>query len=234
VAVSGQKIYFYGLPNQRLSQEKTYDEKELIKKIVQGDRQAFEKVYRLFSATLFNAVMVYVKDVHLAGDILQIVFIKFWEKRERLGDIRSLEDFLFIMARNTALNHWKKAVLENKVLGQLRDRQRASDNSAAETVQGNEYRRIYTEALSKLSPQQYKVYLLAEEGDFSYEDIAQQMGLSRLTVKKHLELARKFVRGYMTRYFRDYFPVVFLLLHLSFLALRLRHTTVVFITRKPI
>lgn len=225
-----------------MNQDQTYDEKELIKKIARGDQEAFNKVYRLFSGTLFNAIMVYVKDTYLAGDILQIVFIKFWEKRASLEDIRSLEDFLFIMARNTALNHWKKAVLETKVLGRLRDQQHQSDNSAAETVQGNEYRRVYTEALNRLPAQQYKVYMLAEEGDLSYEDIAKELNLSRFTIKKHLELARKFVRSYMTWHFPDYIPLVFLLAQLSFCgplkksfsSLGYHKTPVVFITQKPV
>lgn len=197
-------------------QGQQYNEWDLLQKIAEGDQGAFDQVYHAFSPALFNAIMVYVKNVHLADEILQIVFIKFWEKREGLGNVRSLEDFLFIMARNTVLNHWKNAVLEHKVLVTLWDHSSHMENDTANGLQEKEYRRVFQDALSQLPTQQYRVYLLATEEELSYEEIAVELQLSRFTVKKHLELARRFIRSYVNQYFHTYVVIALILSHSVF------------------
>lgn len=145
--------------------------------------------------------MVYVKDPDIADEILQIVFVKIWEKRETLAEVRNLEDFLFISARNTILNHWKRSLRESKALDRLGDRLSGIDETSARVTEEREYRRVFQEALEKLPVQQQRTYILATEEGYSYEEIANELNISRFTVKKHLELARKFVRSYMSQYF---------------------------------
>jgi DNA-directed RNA polymerase specialized sigma24 family protein len=44
---------------------------------------------------VFNAAMIYMKDEDLAREIVQVTFIRFWEKRHSVAEIQSLEALKF-------------------------------------------------------------------------------------------------------------------------------------------
>jgi RNA polymerase sigma-70 factor (ECF subfamily) len=142
--------------------------------------------------------MAYVKDEHAAREIVQIVFIKIWDQRNRLRDVESLKDYLFILARNTAFDHFRKVTIETSRLAYLRQKDPAlHNNNVLVNMEERECGKLLRQVISRLPSQQRQAYLLASEQEMSYEEIADRMKLSRLTVKRHLELARRFVRKYL-------------------------------------
>ncbi len=50
------------------------------------------------------------------------------------------------------------------------------------------------DAVGKLPEQQKKVYLLSKESGLSHDEIGKKLNISKLTVKKHLVRALKFIR----------------------------------------
>jgi RNA polymerase sigma-70 factor (ECF subfamily) len=60
-----------------------------------------------------------------------------------------------------------------------------------------DYRELQQELekiIGELPEQQQRIYRLNKLEDHSYQDIAEQVGLSKNTVRNHLALASKFVR----------------------------------------
>jgi RNA polymerase sigma-70 factor (family 1) len=191
-----------------------FDAGEMLRKLVEGDHNAFDQVYYKYRSVLYGSIMGYVKDVNLADDILQIVFVNLWEKRKSLAGVVNLDDYLFAMVRNTVVNQWKRAVLERRILGTVRDQLPFLEDNVTNNLQEKEYRRIFEQAVSQLPAQQYRVYVLATEEKFSYDEIAANLKLSKFTVKRHLELARQFVRTYMNRHFTDFTVIILIWLFL--------------------
>jgi RNA polymerase sigma-70 factor (ECF subfamily) len=66
-----------------------------------------------------------------------------------------------------------------------------------------QYDQLVEKAIGQLPARQKEVYLLAELEALDYDAIAGRMQISRLTAKKHMELARKSVRDYIGRYLKD-------------------------------
>jgi len=183
----------------------------LLKHLAAGREEAFTQLYLRYSPTIYNALMVYIKDEHQADDLLQNVFVRFWEKRAELPAIQNIENYLFILARNLVLNHIKRRAIEENVLQVLRSRLTESVNSTDNRIMELEYRRLLQEAIDALPAQQKQVYLMATENAMSYDDIAAQMELSKLTIKKHLELARKSIRAHINTRLHGYVALPFLL-----------------------
>ena len=82
-------------------------------------------------------------------------------------------------------------------MASLRQRIPVLHNNILVNIQERECNHLLRQSISLLPLQQRKVYLLVSEQDMSYEEIANRMQVSRLTVKRHLELARRFVRKYV-------------------------------------
>ncbi|MDR3714550.1 MAG: sigma-70 family RNA polymerase sigma factor [Puia sp.] len=194
-----------------MSENRPYKEDDLLLLISGGDEQAFCRFYHQANSGIYNAVMTYVKDEHAAREIVQIVFIRIWDQRRLLRDVRSLKDYLFILARNTVFDHFRKITLETSRLAYLREDVPALHNNVLVSMQERECGQLLRQVISRLPSQQRQAYLMASEQEMSYEEIADRMQVSRLTVKRHLELARRFVRKYLHHHLHQQviFPLFF-------------------------
>ena len=184
-----------------MSANHPYWEQELLPLIAEGDEQAFSDLYYQTNAGLYNAVMTYVKDPDMAREIVQQVYIRIWDSRRLLKDVRSLKDYLFILARNTVFDHIKKHTVEMKYLAGLRNQAPVSDNNVIAGMQERECGNLLRQVVSRLPAQQREAFLMASEQEMSYDKIAARMRVSKFTVKRHLELARRFVRKHIHHYF---------------------------------
>ncbi|MBS1565442.1 MAG: sigma-70 family RNA polymerase sigma factor [Bacteroidetes bacterium] len=191
------------MPNQLLK-EAAHSDITLLSQLARGDKAAFTQLYLRYSATVYNALMLYIKDEHEADDLLQNIFIKIWEKKELLSSVQDTESYLFIMARNTVLNHLKRRAVEENARSALRGRLPDLADATDSRLLELEYRNALQAAIDALPPQQKQAYLLATEEALGYEAIAGRMGISKFTVKKHLELARKSVRAHINARFPGY------------------------------
>lgn len=52
----------------------------LITQLQEGNERAFEKIYQLYSKSVFGVIFTILKDEELAEEVLQDVFLKVWEK----------------------------------------------------------------------------------------------------------------------------------------------------------
>ncbi len=156
--------------------------------------------------------MAYVKDAHAAREIVQVVYIRIWDRRQSLWEVRSLKDYLFILARNAVFDHLKKVTVETKWLAGLREREPELHNNVLVSIQERECNHLLRQSISRLPSRQRQVYLLANEQELSYDEIAARMQVSRFTVKRHLELARRFVRKYVHRHLHQQMNIPLLML----------------------
>ncbi len=75
---------------------------DLARRLARGDETALEECYR----TLGSLVRSYLKRFvgSDAEDVLQVVFFELWRSRERLDPAKSVEGFVFALARRRAID----------------------------------------------------------------------------------------------------------------------------------
>jgi len=158
--------------------------------------------------------MTYVRDEHIAREIVQMIYIKIWDHRESLKNVRSLKDYLFILSRNTVFDHIEKMTRETRCRTELHRYQQELHNNVLSHIHERENDQLLHEVIAQLPPRQREVYLLANEQELSHAEIAAQMQVSRLTVKRHLELARRFIRRYFHSHLQHTSTVILVLFSL--------------------
>jgi RNA polymerase sigma-70 factor (ECF subfamily) len=174
-------------------QDELIDE-QLLYRISKGDEKAFARLYQLTGSQLYNAIMIFVKDQEVAREIMQICYIKIWDHREELPKVIRINDYLFILARNVVFDHFKKVTIQLKLLSKMSEAVVTSSKSANHILEEKEFDHLVNQVIAQLPMQQRQAYILSMEDRLSYEEIAEQMQVSRFTVKRHLELARRYVR----------------------------------------
>ncbi|WP_419701963.1 RNA polymerase sigma factor [Mucilaginibacter sp. NFX135] len=169
------------------------DERELLMQVASGNENAFRRLFMRHHQQLGGHMLRITNSIELAEEIVQDVFVKIWFTRESLVRVDNFKSYLFVISKNHALNCLKKLAKERAMIKQLE----VSDSPNPETAGTNMYYNLLDEAIDQLPPQQQKVYLLSRHGRLKYTEIADQLELSRETVKKYLQIATLSITEYV-------------------------------------
>lgn len=186
-----------------------YDEKKLLLRVAEGDERAFCVLFEQYHRLLATHVMRITRSQELTEEIVQDVFLKIWMSREALSGIQDLRAYLYIVSKNQALNSLKKAARERVILSDKDWELVESSFSVSQSEEPDRYDLI-DEAINRLPPRQQTVYLLSRHERKKYSEIADQLGLSRETVKKYLQLATESISAYILERVKVVVSVFFL------------------------
>jgi len=186
------------------------NEKELLLRVARGDHEAFSELFMGYHQPLGDFLYRLTGSMELAEDIVQDAFIQVWMKREQLPSIKHFPDFLFIISRNKMVNALKKKANERvRHLAWTRQFEKEDFQPEDDTENGELYKNLLADAVAKLPPQQQKVYRMSRHQRMTYEQIAQQLGISSSTVKSHIQAAMQSIRRQLES---EIDPVIILIL----------------------
>jgi len=193
-----------------LNEFETYNDHELLKQLAAGNEKAFAQLFNNCRATIYSVAFKFLKSPVLAEEIVQDVFLKVWLKRNEMNGIKDINAYLFVMARNCIFDRIKKMAYETAAQKALKDEPFFIDDTE-HLVRQHQCQQLLKQAIELLPPQQKQVYHLAKEDGLSHEKIAEQMRLSKLTVKTHMAKALLSIRKYLNAHL-NMLPVLSLLI----------------------
>src|SRR5687768_38093 len=103
-----------------------------IEALKDGDRSAFESIYRSFGPKLYAFTRKLVRNKEDVEEVVQEVFVKLWERKQFLDPQQNFDGYLFTIARNLVYNKAKHQVYELAYGKYLIDKQSLADNSTEE------------------------------------------------------------------------------------------------------
>lgn len=185
-----------------LNEKTLLSDRQLFMEVSEGDERAFQHIFTRYYPRMISFAGMMVKSPYAAEEIVQEVFIRLWEQREVLAEVKSPENFVFIVIRNHTFNYLRAAANEQNRREQLWEalQQRAADETI--TLEMQEADQFFEKILAKLSPQQQKIFRMSREEGFSHQQIADELQLSKDTVKKHIANSLKVFKTYL-KYFRQ-------------------------------
>lgn len=164
---------------------------EIVERLRAGSEPTFRYLYDkyYYQLNLFTYHIVMCEESH---DIVHDIFAKLWEKRKSLTIDTNLNSYLYTAARNSAFNFLK----HNKILDTNRKKITeamlfVSDSWCEE--EENLLNNLF-EVIDQLPPQQKAIMILRFEGK-SYDEIAQELGISLKTINNHIYKAYIFLRA---------------------------------------
>jgi RNA polymerase sigma-70 factor (ECF subfamily) len=189
-----------------------YNDSNLLQRIALGDEQAFHTLFLQHRDKLFVFVRNLTKSENIAEDIIQEVFLKLWTQRESLAEVENANAYVFILVRNKIFDYLRK-ISNDKRLQEKVWKNIVSFNVSADEITGNieekDTQHIIEKAIKTLSPQQQKIFLLSRANGMSHEQIAEQLGISKNTVKNHLTTSLLIIRKYLKKYSHNLCIILF-------------------------
>jgi len=171
------------------------EEKSLIVALNSGDQQAFEKLYHLYSVRILKRLVFLLKDVEIAKEILQDVFLTVWEKRETLDAERSFRSLLFRIAENKVVDFFRKAANERKLQEHIIHLSTQSYFHTEDSLAIKEADSILQQAINSLSAKRKEIFILCRLEGKTYEEAGKILGISAGTVNDHMVKALRIIRN---------------------------------------
>jgi RNA polymerase sigma-70 factor (ECF subfamily) len=110
-----------------------------------------------------------------------------------------MEAWLYRLTENKVIDFLRKTAADSKLKNIVWNNLQESKDEAEEYFQVREYNEIIQKAINELPPQRKLIYQLNREGGLNYQQIADELQLSRHTVKNQLFTAVQSIRKYISR-----------------------------------
>ena len=164
---------------------RTKDDKELVLRTMEGDESALAEIITKYADHLLNYIASLTKNRQEAEEIVQDVFLKVWNARDYLANVKDLKSWLFILSRNRALDVIDKALTAKR----RQKRWRLFESIEEDKAAYEQWMSLIDKAVSELPRQQFNVWTLNKREGRTYEQISNDLGISKETVKSYMKLA---------------------------------------------
>jgi len=163
----------------------------LIKDCIAGNRPAQYRLYRLYSAAMFNICMRMVNDKTEAEDLLQEIFLKVFRD---LGKFRGDCTFGVWVKRitiNQCLSYLRKRKLAFADLGQIQEEGLGEDAYEEDTITPE----MVHESIKSLPDSCRVIFVMHQMEDYKHREIAAMLRVSESTSKSQFQHARKLLQA---------------------------------------
>lgn len=170
---------------------------KLIRKLKEGDANAFKEVFNSFSESLYHFAFSYLKETNDSEEIVQEVFLHLWEIRSQVDEEKSLKSFLYKMTVNRVFNHLKRQIVRQKYESYVMNRPLSSLETPEEKMCSSELNVKIQNLLAELPDQKRKIFIMSRFKGCSNAEIAEELGVSVRTVENQVYRATKFLKEHL-------------------------------------
>lgn len=177
-----------------------------------GDDEAFRKLFARYRTKIINFCFRFCSDRSIAEDLGQEVFLKMYRAAPRYRPDARFRTWLFTIATNVCLNDARRKrgqagmlsldapinTPEGTAMPEIDD----PTADSADRFIDHEREAVLQSALGKLPDKQRAALLLRIHHEFSYGEIAAQLGCSESAVKTYIHRGRQTLSEILTPYFK--------------------------------
>ncbi|WP_449048830.1 RNA polymerase sigma factor [Parapedobacter sp.] len=182
----------------------------ITQRIAAGDAEAFKVCFDQLHQEVYGYAFHYFRSAALAEDMVQEVFAKVWSHRQSLDPSQGIKAYIYRTARNTIFSQLKRAACDRQMREYVFYRQPAQRNETEDRYLHDELLGLYKEAITMLPPQRQLVYTMSRDEGMTHDEIAEQLTLSKNTVKDQIVKASHFIRNYIRAHTGKYTTYLFL------------------------
>jgi RNA polymerase sigma-70 factor (family 1) len=153
----------------------------------------FENLFREHYNELSNYAYSILKNREDAEDAVQDVFIKIWQKDPNVINNDGIKFYLLTATRNTCISFLRKQAGQYNITPEHLTNIPADEITTSATI---DYNALVKNALALLPPQCLAIFKLSRFARLTYQQIADELGLSVKTVENQMGKALKIMREY--------------------------------------
>ena len=159
-------LFLQGLQHlQKIPPMETFDEKQLLKAISEGDEKAFKTFFLYYYPRIKGFISGLLQSQEEAEDLSQDIFLTLWNNRSSLHTINNLKPYLFRISKNAVYRHIERTLLFRNY--QQKETEKyippLESNETDDNIHLKELELLVTMVVEKMPPQRQKIYKMSRE-----------------------------------------------------------------------
>lgn len=173
------------------------------------DQIAYKELFTSFYPSLIQFVSGIIKSRMAAEEVVSDLFLKIWEKRKTLEEIRNLRVYCFVSARHLSINQLEKQKRQHAAdIEDYKNRLICPSPDPEECMISAEMLRRIQEVIEELPPRCKLSFKLIKESGFKYREAAEILQVSEKTIENQLSIALKKISASIHFDIRRSIPVI--------------------------
>jgi RNA polymerase sigma-70 factor (ECF subfamily) len=164
---------------------------EIIGRIREGDVGQFESLFRSSYVSLVRYAKTLIKDQDTAEEIVQDLFFRLWQDKEKIKIESSLNGYLFRSVHNKCLHYIEHNRVVERHAEEMSYRQAVSHENPSDILQYKELQARIARILEKLPERCGKIFCMSRFEGLKYIEIAEKLSVSVKTVESNMGRALK-------------------------------------------
>jgi RNA polymerase sigma-70 factor (family 1) len=203
-----------GIINADLNNRPTYNEQEILPLVAAGDERAFSRIVERYTSVIYAHLLMYLKNPSKAEEATQDIFMSIWRNREKLSGMENFSGYIYVITRNRVYTIIREQVL--RTIEPPEDKLESLLSGPETQLQFKELLHTIHNGIEQMPPRRKEVFELSRWKDMTYDQIADQLGISKNSVKLHIKEALAFLRHYLSQKLDVIVPVRAMYLSVTF------------------
>ena len=185
-----------------MAEREQLDDRALVARILEGDRDRFTELVRRYEKRLVNYVYRITHRYEEAHDLAQEIFVKVYLALDRYDPKYQFSTWLFRIAQNASIDALRKKSLPEVPLSRPTEDEPQKEREFADTgispyraLKNKQLAAAINKAVGNLPPDYRELIQLRHFAELSYEEIATMKKLPLGTVKNKLFRARNLLKN---------------------------------------
>ncbi len=180
---------------------------ELVKRAQRGESDAFAQLFHAHKAKIYSICLRMTNNAAQAEDLAQDAFLQVFRKLSTFKGNSALSTWLYRIAVNTVLMHFRKKALKQVSLDEPSSHDstmvRREYGSRDSRLSGSVDRITLIRAIRDLPPGYRTIFLLHEVEGYEHQEIAEILDCSVGNSKSQLHKAKLRIREFLTNSVKD-------------------------------
>ena len=172
----------------------------LIKGLKKDDHDSFQKLFDYYGQILYQFSFSYLKSKEAAEEVVQEVFIKIWDNRNKIRTDTSFKSYLFTIALNSIRKQFNKQSRQNKlehdILLELSSNEEEFDDNP-------DYQMLLDkldEFIQLMPEKRRQVFIKKKIEGKSLKEISDELSITTKTVEYHITEGMKYLKKNFEKY----------------------------------
>jgi RNA polymerase sigma-70 factor, ECF subfamily len=170
------------------------EDRSLVEALKNNDHSAFDTLFRKYVERLYTFALSLTKDKFIAEEIVQIVFLKIWEKRQKIDEHFSFKSFIFSIAYNETITWIRKNKSEQRKVLSFSHQLNIASNETEIKIEFRNLESISNKLIESMPEKRQQIFKLSREQGFSNREIAEKLNISIKTVENQMTSALRFLK----------------------------------------
>jgi RNA polymerase sigma-70 factor (ECF subfamily) len=171
-----------------------------MKETREGSENSFQEIFDACYVNLCKYAFTMLKDMDEAEDIVQGVFLKYWEKKDSLTITHTVRSYLYKAVYNHCINQLEHQAIRKRF--QEQSSLTAASDSQSPEVFPHELEERITDVINGLPEQCRLIFTMSRYQEMRYAEIAAKLEISVNTVENQVSKALRILRTQLKDIYR--------------------------------